>query len=56
MNLFTDISGGAGFAESKMVDLDVDGSPNERFVEYDYMSDSDLDPESDDEDGGAHVK
>ncbi|KAJ7744151.1 hypothetical protein B0H16DRAFT_1560345 [Mycena metata] len=49
------ISGGAGFAESKMVDLNVDGSPDERFAEYDYMSDSDLDPESEDEDGGVHV-
>ncbi|KAJ7820845.1 hypothetical protein B0H14DRAFT_3735235 [Mycena olivaceomarginata] len=41
------ISGIAGFAESRMVDLEVDNPPKE-FDNYDYMSDSDLD--SDDED------
>ncbi|KAJ7889370.1 hypothetical protein B0H14DRAFT_2692104 [Mycena olivaceomarginata] len=40
------ISGIAGFAESRMVDLEVDDPPKE-FDNYDYMSDSDLD--SDDE-------
>ncbi|KAF8193547.1 hypothetical protein K438DRAFT_835820 [Mycena galopus ATCC 62051] len=41
------ISGMAGFAESRMVDLDLDDPPEE-FDNYDYISDSDLD--SDDED------
>ncbi|KAJ6554897.1 hypothetical protein DFH09DRAFT_1165841 [Mycena vulgaris] len=44
------ITSAEGFAESAMVDLDLDAPPQERFVEYDYMSDSDLDPDSDDDD------
>jgi hypothetical protein len=47
------VSGAAGFAESKMVDLDVDIPREERFTEYDYMSDSDLDVDSDDEEDGV---
>ncbi|KAF7340382.1 hypothetical protein MVEN_01957700 [Mycena venus] len=45
------VSGEAGFAESKMIDLDVDMPPGDRFLGYDYMSDSDLD--SDDEGDGS---
>ncbi|KAJ7474212.1 hypothetical protein FB451DRAFT_1088903 [Mycena latifolia] len=44
------ISGGAGFTESVRVDLDLDVFVEERFTEYGYMSDSDLDSEED-EDG-----
>ncbi|KAJ7909228.1 hypothetical protein B0H13DRAFT_2014600, partial [Mycena leptocephala] len=47
------VSGVAGFAESKMVDLDVDIPQEERFTEYSYMSDSDLDVDSDDEEDGV---
>ncbi|KAJ7088364.1 hypothetical protein B0H15DRAFT_289162 [Mycena belliarum] len=41
------ISGGAGFSESVRVDLDGDMCEEDEFGKYDYMSDSDLD--SDDE-------
>ncbi|KAJ6569208.1 hypothetical protein B0H19DRAFT_691895 [Mycena capillaripes] len=43
------VSGSAGFAESKLIDLDKDIPQEEQFAEYDYMSDSDLDVDSDDE-------
>ncbi|KAJ6481956.1 hypothetical protein C8R45DRAFT_1076080 [Mycena sanguinolenta] len=43
------VAGAAGFAESKLVDLDDDTPQEEHFTEYDYMSDSDLDADSDDE-------
>ncbi|KAJ6456227.1 hypothetical protein C8R47DRAFT_189901 [Mycena vitilis] len=43
------VSGAAGFAESKLVDLDADAPLEERFEGYEYMSDSDLDDEEDDE-------
>jgi hypothetical protein len=36
-----------------MVDLDADIPQEERFTEYDYMSDSDLDVDSDDEEDGV---
>ncbi|KAJ7660829.1 hypothetical protein DFH06DRAFT_1296892 [Mycena polygramma] len=48
-NYLSGVSGAAGFAESKLVDLDAEAPPEERFEEYDYMSDSDLDDEEDDE-------
>jgi hypothetical protein len=50
----TDLSGisGQGFAESQFVDLDAHVlHDEERFTDYDYMSDSDLD--TDDEEDGA---
>ncbi|KAJ7751882.1 hypothetical protein DFH07DRAFT_523595 [Mycena maculata] len=40
---------GKGFSESRLVDLDAHLLEEERFMEYDYMSDSDLD-EEDEED------
>ncbi|KAJ7139107.1 hypothetical protein C8R44DRAFT_763899 [Mycena epipterygia] len=45
------ISGGEGFVESVMVDLDSDlQSPEDEFGEYSYMSDSDLDSDEEEED------
>ncbi|KAJ7751881.1 hypothetical protein DFH07DRAFT_523520 [Mycena maculata] len=40
---------GEGFAESRKVDLDVHIPEEERFTEYDYMSDSDLDTDDEEE-------
>ncbi|KAJ7223468.1 hypothetical protein GGX14DRAFT_694402 [Mycena pura] len=38
-----------GFKESELVDLDRDTPVEERFADYDYMSDSDLDADDEDE-------
>ncbi|KAF8214583.1 hypothetical protein K438DRAFT_1801718 [Mycena galopus ATCC 62051] len=43
------VSGPAGFAESKLVDLDADVPQEEKFTNYDYMSDSDLDTDDEEE-------
>ncbi|KAF8214497.1 hypothetical protein K438DRAFT_1801539 [Mycena galopus ATCC 62051] len=43
------VSGLAGFAESKLVDLDADVPQEEKFTNYDYMSDSDLDTDDEEE-------
>ncbi|KAJ7649422.1 hypothetical protein DFH06DRAFT_1475808 [Mycena polygramma] len=48
-NYLSGVSRAAGFAESKLVDLDADAPLEERFEGYDYMSDSDLDDEEDEE-------
>ncbi|KAJ7759339.1 hypothetical protein DFH07DRAFT_443813 [Mycena maculata] len=46
------ISGGEGFNESKVVDMDDYVVDESRFGNYDYMSDSDLDTDDEDELGG----
>ncbi|KAJ6509668.1 hypothetical protein DFH09DRAFT_1374678 [Mycena vulgaris] len=49
-NYLKGFSNGAGFAESRVVDLDRDSFEEEEFAGYDYLSDSDLDTD-DEEDG-----